>query len=442
MFRDTYLKDRFFMAIGVVIALLILAYSYPGLMVAGRIVLVSIFIFILFEWFLLYRIAHQLTARRQVFSRLSLGDDQEITYEASNLSRYNLNVEIVDELPYQLQLRNFKFGSRLKSGQVLTYRYVIRPLVRGAYSFGNLHIYASIPLISLIERRITVSADEEVVVIPSIIQMKKYELEIFARTASLSGIRRVRSIGEDDEFEHIRSYQQGDNIRSINWKATSRKNAPMINQFQNTRSQMVYCIIDKGRSMKMPFDGLTLLDYAINTALVISNIVLKKYDRAGLVTFSDKIGKIVAAENTPHQLGFISQHLYNQTTGFKESNYELLFYTLQNQLRRRSVLLFFTNFEHLYDLDRNIEYFKALNRRHLMVIIFFINTELIATGEMKTNKVSDIYLKTFAERTLIEKERILDKLKHLGIQCILTKPENLSIGVINKYLEIKAKRMR
>ena len=442
MFRDTYLKDRFFVAIGIVISFFVLAYSFPGLFIVGRVALVCIFIFVLFEWVLLYRIAHQITAHRRVFGRLSLGDAQDITYEASNQSRYDLNIEIVDELPVQLQLRNFKLGGRLKAGQVLTYRYVIRPFVRGAYSFGNLHIYASIPLISLVERRMTLSADEEVVVIPSIIQMKKYELEIFARTASLSGIRRVRSIGEDDEFEHIRSYQHGDNIRSINWKATSRKNAPMINQFQNTRSQMVYCVIDKGRSMKMPFDGLTLLDYAINTALVISNIVLKKYDRAGLITFSDKIGKIVAAENTPHQLGFISQHLYNQTTGFKESNYELLFYTLQNQLRRRSVLLFFTNFEHLYDLDRNIEYFKALNRRHLMVIIFFINTELITTSEKPAHKVAEIYLKTFAERTLIEKEMILNKLKHLGIQSILTKPENLSIGVINKYLEIKAKRMR
>ena len=442
MFRDTYLKDRFFIAIGLTIALFVFAYSYPGFMVLGKIVLVSIFILTLLEWVLLYKLSPQLNAYRKVSGRLSLGDTQEVTYEVSNLSRYNLNIEIIDELPYQLQSRDFKFGNKLKANQKSTYRYPIRPLVRGAYSFGNLHIYASIPIISLIERRITMSANEEVKVLPSIIQMKKYELEIFARTASLSGIRRVRSIGEDDEFEHIRSYQQGDNIRSINWKATSRRSTPMINQFQNTRSQMVYCIIDKGRSMKMPFAGLTLLDYSINTSLVISNIVLKKYDRAGLITFSDRIGRIVAAENTRLQLGLISQHLYNQTTGFKESNYELLFYTLQNQLRRRSVLLFFTNFEHLYDLDRNLEYFKALNRRHLMVIIFFINTELITTSEMEANSVADIYLKTFAERTLIEKEVILNKLTHLGIQCILTKPENLSISVINKYLEIKAKRMR
>jgi uncharacterized protein (DUF58 family) len=351
-------------------------------------------------------------------------------------------VEISDELPYQLQIRDFQFNATLPAKGELNHSLQIQPLIRGRYQFGQLHLFISLPWISMVERRISFPLTEEIMVIPSVIQMKKYELEVFSRTASLSGIRRLRTLGEDDEFEHIRSYQQGDNIRSINWKATSKKNHLMINQFQNTRSQMVYCIIDKGRSMKMPFHGLTLLDYAINSSLVISNIVLKKFDKAGLVSFNDKMGKIVAAENNHRQLSLITQYLYDQRTGFKESNYELLFYSVQNHIKRRSILFFFTNFEHLYDLERSLEYFKAMNRRHLIVLIFFVNTELIETSEIKPDTISDIYLKTFAERTLIEKEIILNKLKYYGIQCILTKPENLSVEVINKYLEIKARRIR
>lgn len=442
MLADTFLRNRFFILLATVIVVFLLSYSYPLFFRIGQILLLILFLLTLFEWVLMFRIANYIEGKRTVFHRLSLGDLQNVQYLIENHSSRTLDIELLDELPYQLQGRNHSFSGTIKAGGKLKYSLPIRPVIRGHYVFGSLYVFISLPWLNLVQRRLSLSGEEEVRVIPSIIQMRKYELEVFSRTASLSGIRRVRTVGEDDEFEHIRAYQQGDNIRSVNWKATSRKNQPMVNQFQNTRAQMVYCIIDKGRSMKMPFSGLTLLDHAINAALVISNIVLKKYDRAGLITFSDKIGQVIGAENIPQQLSLISHHLYDQKTGFKESNYELLFYTLQHQVRRRSILLFFTNFEHLYDLDRNIEFFQTLNRRHLLVIIFFINTDLIQTSELQANNVADIYLKTFARKTLNEKELILHKLKGYGIQSILTKPEDLSIAVINKYLEIKAKRMR
>lgn len=442
MFANTFLRDRFFTILAVIIVLFVLSFSYPVFFRIGQGSLLILFLLTFFEWFVLYRFSDQIDGERKVNHRLSLGDPQPVQYQIVNSASFSLFVEVVDELPFQLQLREKVLKSRLKGEGSFRHRFLIRPLIRGEYQFGLLHVYISLPWLNLVQRRISLPLEETVQVIPSIIQMRKYELEVFSRTASLSGIRRVRALGEDDEFEHIRMYQQGDNIRSVNWKATSRKNQPMVNQFQNTRAQMVYCVIDKGRSMKMPFNGLTLLDHAINAALVISNIVLKKYDRAGLVTFSDKIGKIIAAENIPQQLGLISHHLYDQKTGFRESNYELLFYTLQNQIRRRSILLFFTNFEHLYDLERNLEFFRVLNRRHLLVIIFFINTELLSTSLLEAKNVDDIYLKTFARKTLNEKELILHKLKGYGIQSILTKPEDLSIAVINKYLEIKARRMR
>ena len=258
----------------------------------------------------------------------------------------------------------------------------------------------------------------------------------------MAGIRRIRQIGENDEFEHIRSYMQGDNIKAINWKATSRKNQLMVNQFQNSRSQMIYSIIDKGRSMKMPFNGLTLLDHSVNAALVISNIILRKHDRAGLITFSEKIGSIVKAEANQSQLEKISSALYKQKTSFLESNFELMFYTLRRHLSRRSIIFFYTNFETPLDLKRNLAYLKSLNKKHLLVVISFVNTELIESSEMICRNKSDIYFKTFAQKALADKEKIMDQLTIHGIQSILTRPQDLNINVINKYLEIKAKRMQ
>jgi len=194
--------------------------------------------------------------------------------------------------------------------------------------------------------------------------------------------------------------------------------------------------------MKMPFEDLTLLDYSINTSLVVSNIVLRKYDKAGLITFSDKIGTIVKAGSQHHQLQKITKCLYDQKTGFKESNFELLFYTIRSQVTRRSILLFFTNFEQQYDMRRNLKYLKSLNQKHLLVIIMFVNTELESAQFTEALKMKDIYYKTFAQRAIMDKEKIANELKANGIQVILTKPEDLSINTVNKYLEIKAKRMR
>lgn len=440
MFAPIFLTSRFFWFLSLGILLFIASYSFPILYDVGYLLLGLLLISTLIEVWWLYRLRDEVGCDRQISEKLSLGDPHRIEYRIWNESHQSLLIEVIDELPFQLQIREFSLRSMIPSGADQKDIWEITPLKRGAYQFGDIHLYLSLPWMQLVSRRVILKMAQTVKVVPSIVQMRKYELEVFSRTASLSGIRRVRRLGENDEFEHIRLYQQGDNIKSINWKATSRRNSLMINQYQNTRSQQIYCVIDKGRSMRMPFEGLSLLDYAINTALVMSNIVLRKFDRIGLVTFSDKIGSLVSAQNTQGQLNILLEKLYDQRTAFRESNFELLFHTLQRQVRRRSILLFFTNFEHMQDLDRNMPFLRSINRHHLLIVIFFINTELRAIEDLPISSLSDIYVQTFAAKAMMEKERIRDHLTLHGIQCILTQPQHLSIDVINKYLEIKSRR--
>ena len=439
---NLYLNRRFFYGIAICICLFILGYSYDLIFTIAKAACWLLFLLSIADFIFLNFLKSKITATRDVQEKLSLGDVQYINYRLENQSNFPVNYELTDELPQQFQHRNFIKISKLVKEEVKKIRYKIKPTVRGEYHFGQLHAYISSPFLGLLQRRITYDIPKEVKVYPSFIQMRKYELQVFSQTASLAGIRRVRQIGENDEFEHIRNYVQGDNIRSINWRATSRRNELMVNQYENSKSQMVYAIVDKGRSMKMPFNGLTLLDYAINTSLVLSNIVLKKYDHMGLITFSDKIGVILKASAQQNHIQKITSYLYNQMTGFNESNFELLFYSLRSQLSRRSVLLFFTNFEQPYDLRRNLKFLKSLNRKHLLVVIMFKNTELESASVMSTNTIKDIYYKTFTRKSIMEKEKIADELMANGIQVILTAPEDLSINTVNKYLEIKAKRMK
>ncbi|MBK7701307.1 MAG: DUF58 domain-containing protein [Saprospiraceae bacterium] len=213
-------------------------------------------------------------------------------------------------------------------------------------------------------------------VYPSVIQMHKVEFLISNKTAHNSGIRKIRSLGDDDEFEHLRSYVPGNNIKHINWKATSRRNELMVNQYQDTRSQNIYMLIDKSRCMEMPFDQMALLDYAINACLVFTKVILKKYDKPGIITFNNKVDHSLAPHSSLAQLSRINEVLYNQNTDFLESNFDVLYMHIRNNINKRSVLFLFTNFENHAELNRNLAYLKLISKSHLLIVVSFINDEL------------------------------------------------------------------
>ena len=437
-----YAKGRLFIAIGVISIIYAGCFIFDLSVWVGHIGLILVGAVSIWEYYVIQQSLSQILVSREVLNQLSLGDIQPIQYQVYNQSRWDLSVILIDELPEQFQVRDFELTFTINAGDFYSSKYEIKPTLRGRYEFGHVHLYISSRFFNLIELRKSFDVQKVVEVYPSIIQMKKYELETFNQVATMSGIKRVRRIGQNDEFEHIRSYTPGDNIASINWKATSRQQSLLINQYQDTRSQSVFCIIDKGRSMKMPFQEMSLLDYAINSTLVLSNIILKKYDKAGLITFNDTLSSVVYADNKSGQLSRITRTLYNESTGFKESNFKSLYFNIRKKIRRRSILILFSNFEHPYDMRRALPYLRRLNKLHLLVVIFFTNTELIKEVEKKVENTKDIYATTFAQKSLIEKDRIAEELRIQGVKVILSTPEQLSINVINKYLEIKAKRMR
>jgi len=255
------------------------------------------------------------------------------------------------------------------------------------------------------------------------------------------GMKKVRRLGHTMEFEKIKEYVAGDDFRTVNWKATAKSNKLMVNQYQDERSQSVYCILDKGRIMKMPFDGLSLMDYAINACLVISNVVLRKQDYAGFFSFSRKVDNRVTSDRRATQMQRIIEALYNVKTDFYESDYGRLYGDIKKNIPHRSLLLLFTNFETMDGLNRQLPYLKAISRSHLLIVIFFQNTELDILIHTPAEGTQQMFDKVIAEKFAFEKKLIVHELKKYGIQCILTKPENLTIDTINKYLEVKGRGM-
>jgi uncharacterized protein (DUF58 family) len=191
----------------------------------------------------------------------------------------------------------------------------------------------------------------------------------------------------------------------------------------------------------MPFNGLSLLDYAINTSLAILNIALKKYDKAGLITFSDKIGSTIKADRKANQLNKILHALYNEKERPLEANYELLYHIARKLINGRSLIMLYTNFESMYALERVLPHLRRINNFHLLVVIFFENTEIQDFVKEEAKTVEGIYTQTMAQNYLAEKSAIAHVLRQHGIQTILTRPEDLSMNTVNKYLELKSRNM-
>ena len=189
----------------------------------------------------------------------------------------------------------------------------------------------------------------------------------------------------------------------------------------------------------MPFDGLTLMDHAVNTSLVLSNIALKKHDRAGLLTFSDKIGAVLKADSKAAQLNKILQTLYKESERTTEANYELLYYFSRKLVSGRSLMVLFSNFESMYALDRVLPILRRISAFHLLVVVFFENTAIRDFANNSPSSVEGIYQQTIARKFLAEKGAMVQKLRQFGIQAVLTRPEDLSMNTINKYLELKAR---
>ncbi|TBN06891.1 DUF58 domain-containing protein [Hyunsoonleella flava] len=380
----------------------------------------------------------KIEASRIVPDKFSNGDANQIELSIRNKYPFVVYLEIIDEVPEQFQIRDFKIKDKINPRKEKQIYYNLTPKERGEYHFGYLNIYAS-SAIKLVAKRFMLEHKAMVPTYPSFKQLKKFELLNINKNAMDYGLKKVRRLGHTMEFEQIKDYVLGDDLRTINWKATAKKNQLMVNQFQDEKSQPVYSIIDKGRIMKMPFDGLSLLDYAINATLVISNIVLKKHDKAGMLSFSKKIENVVVAERRSGQMQLILEALYNVKTDFFESDFGRLYANIKRHVTHRSLLLMYTNFETLDGLNRQLPYLKAIAKSHLLVVIFFKNTEIDTLINNKAETIQQVYDKVIAEKFDFEKRLIVNELKKFGIHSILTTPENLTVDTINKYLEIKAR---
>ena len=432
-----FLPARFYYATIVVIVVLASGQLWSPLFNVGAALLVLLALLLVVDIALLWT-RRGITASRHCSSRFSNGDENPVSLQVENNYPFAVKLNIIDEIPHIFQRRDVNFSLRLKARENGTVDYTLRPTKRGVYGFGHIRAFASSP-IGLVQRRFTCDEPTDVAVYPSYLMLNQYEFLAISNNLTEMGIKRIRRVGNNTEFEQIKSYVQGDDYRHINWKASARTHNLMVNVYTDERSQQIINVIDKGRIMQQAFAGMTILDYAINASLVLSYVALHRDDKSGVITFADKFSDFVKPDRGPAQMNDILECLYHQTTDFAESDYSTLVVNTNHLVGRRSLLILYTNFFDYNGMLRQLPYLRQLNSRHRLLVVFFIDEERRDFINQQPHSIRDYYEHSIAAKIDHEQTLIINTLRQFGINSLLTSPQNLSVNVINRYLEMKSR---
>ncbi len=434
-----FLTRRFFLLLSLCILSIAAGYWWWPLFNTGRWLLLLLLLTTTVEWAML-RTSRAIKAVRSCSPRFSNGDDNPVRISVFSDYPFGIKAGIIDEAPLQFQQRDIWFELTLKPHEGKDVVYTLRPVKRGVYSFGYIRVFVS-TFLQLVQRRYTLGQEENIKVYPSYLMLKRYELLAINDRLTEFGIKKIRKAGQSMEFEQIRDYVENDDYRQINWTATARRAQLMVNVWQAERSQQVFCVIDMGRVMQQSWKGMTLLDYSINASLMLSYVAVHKEDKAGLVTFSDHFRTFVPASRHQGQMNIILESLYSQHTSFQESDFSALAIGLNQHIDKRSLLVLFTNFTGMKSMRRQLPFLRQMNTRNRLLLVFFEDEEIKEFAARQPKTTEEYYQNVMATRYVYDQHTLVGALRQQGIMSIITTPEHLTVDVVNKYLEMKARQL-
>ncbi len=377
-------------------------------------------------------------------TKLSIGADNLVTLLLANRSPRALSLQVRDEYPHELTSDTVIATADVAPYGLAELRYHLRPQRRGQYAFGDINVRYLSTLKTFV-RQARYPAAAPVKVYPNVLDVRKYDL--LARKGLLLelGLRAARQYGQGSEFERLREYNTDDEFRRIDWKATARRGKPIAAEYENERSQYVLSVLDTGRLMRPPVGdesdapGLAKLDYAINTALLLSYVATLKGDHVGLLTFADDVRTYLAPKRGKGQFYRMLEALYNVQVEPVEADYGRALAYLGLKHKRRSLVVVFTDLVTLEAARPLIAQMAHLAKRHLPLCVVISDPNITGMAAQPPRDSGAVYQRAVAEMLLDERRVVLDTLNRSGVLTLDVPADKLTVGVINTYLELKAR---
>ncbi len=376
---------------------------------------------------------------REVFS---IGRSNQVTLELRSKARRRLQVKITDdlfdhasapELPLELELRP---GTRAEA------HYRVVPHRRGTYALGDHTIRYRSPL-GLWIRQITQRASHPVRIFPDVQAVRDYEL--LARQSRDAAARATRRKGGASEFEALREYQRDDEYRKIDWKATARRHKLIARTYQLERDQSIVFMLDAGRLMTAESDELSLFDHALNATLMLTYVASRGGDQVGLMTFADRVLNYLPPGPGKSASQRLIRSLFAVHPELVATDYEGAFTSLGPRLRKRSLVVLFTQILDHNAAQQLLRLTRGLLPRHLPLIVLLRDPGLEALVQIDQTQFTPgdhrPFITAAAAEVLSWRERLIRDLKRAGALVLDVLPRELSPNLINRYLEVKARQM-
>ena len=387
--------------------------------------------------FLISESGRDFQVERQMDERFAMGAENEVRVRVRNRSRRAVKLLLKDEYPAPMELMNPReVMLTVPPGRSRVWTYRLLPTARGRYSFGDTHLRFRTRF-GLLWKQYRYPTTSDVKVYPNIREAKKNELYAHRNRRPDPGIRRMQLRGQGREFESMREFVTGDEIRHISWAATAKRGKVITRQYTIERSQNVVVLLDTGRLMTARIGNLSKLDHAINAALSIAYVAAAGGDNVGLLAFARRVIDYLPPRRGREQINRVLESLYNLEPQLIEPSYARAFNFFNTNCKRRSLVIILTD---LVDRDASAElliHTSKLIPRHLPLIVTIGDTDLREMVRRAPATSGEVYQQGVAEEILRQREEALSRIRHAGGLALDVPARYLSIQLVNKYLEVK-----
>ncbi|MCP4415124.1 MAG: DUF58 domain-containing protein [Chloroflexi bacterium] len=392
------------------------------------------------DWKTAASIQKRFDIQRTHDQKLSLGADNPINITIRNRSNRATTVWLRDEPPDDFTISQRLLSNEIGSRKTWEVTYHVHPFRRGDYQFGNLNLRWQGPM-GLVRRQGKLPLSEPVKVYPNLLDVRRYDLLLRRNRLQEIGLRNTRQFGEGTEFERLREYLPDDEYRRIDWKATARRHRPVTVEYQTERSQNVIALLDVGRMMQSPVAQIAKLDYVINAVLLLGYVATGKGDKVGMMSFADTVQHYLSPRQGRGQFYRMLELLYAVEAQPVESNYGKALNYLSYKQRKRSLVVIFTDLASGVSMDGLVKHVSLLARRSLPLVVTISDPSVVQAAQQQPTDSQTTYQRTAASQLLDQRQITLDKLRQQGVLTLDVPANQLSIAVINRYLELKAKTM-
>jgi uncharacterized protein (DUF58 family) len=353
-----------------------------------------------------------------------------------------LDDDLAPQPPIQAVLRADGAGPAGKGPRAARARVslTLAPRRRGDHALRTVHARWTGPL-GLLERRIAAPIDQRVGVVPNLGAVRAVALRMFSDHSFMAGLKVEKFIGDGSEFEALREYVPGLDHRAIDWKSSARHRKLLCQEFRAERNHQVVLAVDAGQLMSEPVGGVPKLDHAINAAILLGWFCLRTGDRVGLLGFDERVRQWAEPAGGMHTFARLQAMSAEIDYRRVETNYTLTLAELSTRLRRRSLVVLFTDFLDTVTAELMIDNVTRLARRHLVLFVAVRDPSLETRALARPRSLGTLHQAVVAGDFARERAVVLERLRRVGAHCIDTAPASFSMALVNRYLDIKRREL-